>query len=261
MRDNLIILQIWTYGKIYIDGGILFKTVKFIPFSQVASEDKEYPRQATKSIPKWFKDIKPFLNGDKSIQLVDDFRINVTVKRCMPFTDSLSLGYTITLKSDIIVEIDEKGNQAIRWRSDRAPIEESSGCMIAAKNNDVPIPHYFSDHLFKWHHDWVIKTPKGYSTYYTHPINRMDLPFHTLTGIVDTDKYDNPVIFPFVLQKDFLGVIRAGTPIVQFFMVKRESWTSRVMKFNQKLVDQTKRKVSNSMGEYYRRNFWTKKEY
>lgn len=239
----------------------MFKTVKFIPFSKIASEDEEYPKQAIRFIPKWFKDVRPFLNNDKQIRLIDDSRINVTVKRCMPFTDSLSLGYIIYLKTDIVVQEDDKGEQIIRWRSKRDPITQNSGCFVAAANKDVPIPNYFTDEIYKWEHDWVIKTPKGYSTYYTHPINRMDLPFHTLTGIVDTDGYDNPVIFPFVLEKGFTGVIKAGTPIVQFFMVKRETWRSQVIKFSDNLVEKTKRRISNSMGEYYRNNFWNKKEY
>src|SRR5215472_2332366 len=44
---------------------------------------------------------------------------------------------------------------------------------------------------------WDFETPPGYSLLCTHPINRTDLPFRTVTGLVDCDTfYDTPLNFP-----------------------------------------------------------------
>ena len=50
--------------------------------------------------------------------------------------------------------------------------------------------------LIKFHNLWTIEAPEGYSVLFTHPVNRFDLPFTTLTGMVDCDRYhDNWIIF------------------------------------------------------------------
>src|SRR5215475_8103617 len=51
--------------------------------------------------------------------------------------------------------------------------------------------------LIKFHNLWTIEAPEGYAVLLTHPLNRVDLPFTTLTGIVDCDRYhDNWIHFP-----------------------------------------------------------------
>jgi hypothetical protein len=49
--------------------------------------------------------------------------------------------------------------------------------------------------------------------------------FTILPGIVDTDQYNAPVNFPFVLNDvTYEGLIPAGTPMAQVIPFKRESW-------------------------------------
>ena len=58
---------------------------------------------------------------------------------------------------------------------------------------------------------------------FTHPLNRFDLPFTTLSGMVDCDLYrDSWIHFPAHWHDmNFSGVLPKGTPIVQCLPVKR----------------------------------------
>ena len=68
------------------------------------------------------------------------------------------------------------------------------------------------------------------------------MPFHSFSGIVDTDKHPVPVNFPFVVKKDFEGVIPAGTPIAQFIFLKRDTLEYEVCEASQIDMERTKLK-------------------
>jgi len=80
--------------------------------------------------------------------------------------------------------------------------------------------------VIKFHNLWTIEAPEGYAVLFTHPLNRFDLPFTTLSGIVDCDRYrDSWVHFPAQWHDtNFSGVLPKGTPIAQCVPVKREDW-------------------------------------
>ena len=50
-----------------------------------------------------------------------------------------------------------------------------------------------------------------------------------MPGIVDTDTYNAPVNFPFVLNNiKFEGLIPAGSPMAQVIPFKRDSWEMEI---------------------------------
>jgi hypothetical protein len=57
----------------------------------------------------------------------------------------------------------------------------------------------------------------------THPVNRWDLPFRTITGLVDADRFhDGGINFPALwTAPDFSGLLPKGTPVAQCFAVPR----------------------------------------
>ena len=59
---------------------------------------------------------------------------------------------------------------------------------------------------------------------FVHPSNRYDLPFQTLSGLVDCDLFKNVYVhFPAVwTNKKFRGTLAKGTPVAQAIMVKRQ---------------------------------------
>ena len=58
-----------------------------------------------------------------------------------------------------------------------------------------------------------------------HPVNRDDLPFRSISGLVDADRFhDGGINFPALwTQPDFAGVLPKGTPVAQCFVVPREA--------------------------------------
>lgn len=101
-----------------------------------------------------------------------------------------------------------------------------SFCGIRGEDDSFPIPEGYEGIHFTWTTNWFPQTPKGYSVLMTHPINRFDLPFLTLTGIIDCSGYINGGLLPFFIKKDFVGVIPAGTPYAQVIPLKNEDWQS-----------------------------------
>ena len=113
--------------------------------------------------------------------------------------------------------------------------------------------------LIKFHNLWSIEAPQGYSLLFTHPLNRFDLPFTTLSGMVDCDSFrDSWIYFPAHWHDmNFSGVLPMGTPIAQCLPVKRESWVAQTASFT---AEETQRvheltKAINRERGLYRRKF------
>ncbi|MCE3249747.1 MAG: hypothetical protein K0R41_3572 [Geminicoccaceae bacterium] len=79
--------------------------------------------------------------------------------------------------------------------------------------------------FLKFNNFWTIALEPGWSLLVVHPINRADLPFQTLTGLVDADRYGDGLIhFPARwLDAGFEGVLARGTPVAQCIPVRREA--------------------------------------
>lgn len=197
-----------------------------IKFTKIINVSKKYyPSSAYNNIPKWYKEAESYLSGKK--EPTGQGATSATIKRCMPVFDAITAGYIIYTYTDVYVSkknvLDEYGNSTgekinwYEWPSHEPiafhPIEQAKNHPL---NNGMPYP--------KWINPWSIKTPKGYSVLFTAPMHRESI-FTILDGIVDTDTYDAPVNFPFVLNNvDFEGLIPAGTPLAQIIPFKREEW-------------------------------------
>lgn len=181
------------------------------------------PIPAVQGLPDWFKALpqrafNPTMGGESH-----------TVKKCPPFVDAMTYGFLIPLATDLEVRDGEfswnfaAAEDVVSEYSYSSPIDFHDSSQIAG----TP---FFDDDRFiiKFNNFWVIEAPAGYSVLFTHPANRADLPFTTLTGLVDCDSFHHPVNFP-VRWHDpgFNGVLKKGTPIAQCFPVKRESWAGR----------------------------------
>jgi hypothetical protein len=178
------------------------------------------PLPAVQGLPDWFKAM-PQTAFNAVLQ--DD---QMTVKKCPPFIDAMTSGFLMPLVADLKVE-----NGAFSWDRDvptgtlncypRSPIDFHDNTQVAGT------PLYDDDRfIIKFNNYWTVELPPGYSLLVTHPINRHDLPFVTLTGLVDADRYrDNFIHFPARWRdSDFNGVLPAGTPVAQCLPLKRDSW-------------------------------------
>ncbi|MEO0774790.1 MAG: hypothetical protein AAFZ04_16600, partial [Pseudomonadota bacterium] len=76
--------------------------------------------------------------------------------------------------------------------------------------------------ILKFINFWTLATEPGWSLLFHHPVGYPDLPFQTLSGVVDTDLFaDGFVHFPALLRTDFEGVIAKGAPVAQVVPVRK----------------------------------------
>ena len=164
------------------------------------------PFPAKRGLPEWLKRMAataPSADAGGEIR---------TVKQCPPFVDAMDFGFIVPLAADIKVE---RGRFEWDWELGpstvggytRSPMtfhlgEQLAGAPIAEPGNAA----------IKFTNYWTIETPPGHALLVTHPFNREDLPFRTLTGLVDTDRYkDGCIQFPAVWRDpDYVGVLERG---------------------------------------------------
>ena len=181
------------------------------------------PIPAVLGLPDWFKAMpqkafNPSLGEDSQ-----------TVKRCPPFIDAMTYGFLIPLPTDLKVadgeftwDWDLPGGTTAAYT--HSPIDFHDPSQVAG----TP---FFEDDRFviKFNNFWTIQTPPGYALLFTHPVNRADLPFTTITGLVDCDTFSDSLLnFPARWHDtNFNGVLPKGTPVAQCLPVKREVWTGQ----------------------------------
>jgi hypothetical protein len=97
---------------------------------------------------------------------------------------------------------------------------------------------------------------------FTHPLNRHDLPFTTLSGIVDGGLVMNPRgQIPFFVKEGFEGIIPQGTPIIQLIPYRQENWIHRKTKGMLNKSNEHNLKTSSLIYGWYKKTFWTRKKY
>ena len=236
------------------------KKVKIIPITEKTYLGVNIEK-ATRHIPDWYKKSSLKIKGLEKFYLSPDNPKSsaLTYKGCSPFLDALSNGYIFYLSQDVEVTIQENGSPYIMWRTDdvNPPIRWHTN----EQWDGLVVPEHFHKFVYKFENSFIIKTPKKYSTLFTHPMNRFDLPFQTISGIVDTDKYNIAVNFPFFLKENFTGIIKAGTPVVQIMFFKRETWFRKIKKYNEKFIRENYLKFFSNIDRSYKKMFWQKKDY
>ena len=235
--------------------------MKQIVFTAVNSEYEEVffaPKPSSFSIPEWYKNIPKYMGNLKKLTVNENSEVLHTVKKCSPFLDALTSGYILTTPCDILVTKEEIVPK-ISWKL-KVPIITHHQ---VEQTDDFPsiIWEDYYKMVFKWTNGFVINTPKNYSVLFTHPLNRVDLPFYTLSGIVETESFDIATNFPFVIKKDFEGIIPKGTPIVQIMPFKRESWESTTNAADEVKIRKSFISLDRDLFGYYKNNFWKKKQW
>ena len=220
------------------------------------SSNEAYPKvsPAKKFIPEWYKKIPTYNPGTK-VPIVR-LPANRGVKSCIAFLDAFTTGYMLSTPVDIAVEQTEKG-PSISWGSTNVAMLELRPPFPTVI---VPTPRGCHPNQFAWRLQTGIKIPKGYSAIIGHPLNRHDLPFVTLSGIVDGEFVMHLGNLPVYFDLNFEGLIPAGTPFAQVVLFKREDWTS---KYSPELVQQSliNETLSTSVDSWYKKNLWKKKHY
>ena len=221
----------------------MFKKIKKIKFSSDKTAfDVLKPFPVSKAAPEWWRKMPGVVDGVE------------TVKKCVPFLDAITTGYTIPLPADLF------WNDKTKEFTNTAKFEINSD-HLAIQTEGVVLPDCYDSQPHKWLNSWHIKTPPGYSTLFIHPLNRFDLPFYSFSGVVDTDTHPLVVNFPFVLKKGFSGVIPAGTPMIQAIPFKRDDWESEIVDTGESYSYNKQYEVFGPPFSWYKRNAWNKKKF
>lgn len=231
------------------------KFVHFIPdFLQGSHLDGiPNPDVAKKFVPSWYKKSEMIYELDSGQEMPG-------LKTCIPFLDALISGYMLLTPCNIYVKKLDDGSIDIDWDDVPGlsnPIDERKGLT----GHLIPRPAGHNNAHLVWTPKWGWKSPRGYSILVTHPLNRFDLPFTTMSGLVDSDKFYGSGNIPFFIRNDFEGTIEKGTPFAQLIPIKRKRWKAVYDPAITSLIRESGETVRKYPRGGYRDNLHVKKEY
>ena len=229
------------------------------------------PSPALNFVPDWFKKTQTFLSQNPWSTYDDNGTITgsttATVKKCVPFLDSMTAGYIIPCPFDIhinVVDSSDGPNLFMSWNYEDYDFLLSHNTLQLG-DHPVTKDKLPGGKVWKIMNPWHIETPPGYSCLFVNPLNHSSLDLNFFSGIVDTDTYNDKVNFPFLWTGDFgERVIKKGTPLIQIIPFKRENWSSSVNSLTptiQSKFSWQAKKVKSLLVDGYRKYFWTKKKF
>lgn len=225
------------------------------------SSDKFHPVPSKKSVPDWYSNASRIEKDNNGNPYLNHLGGEVfSFKACPALIDMFTAGYLYKTPCDLLFYKDQNGDTQVKTEKG---FEDFCGSRQAMR--EFVVPNGYGENHFHWYPNWAPSVPDGYSVLYLNPINRFDLPFITTAGIIDNDKMDTPGLVPFFLQKEFTGIIPAGTPYLQVIPFKRENWEmeikhyeySEILKRHQAQADLYRKKE----GGQYKKFTWTRKRY
>ena len=224
------------------------KKITFCAINEGMLDVWPHPQPASRFIPDEYKKLKRFKENNLH---------SPTVKTCVPFLDSLTMGYIIPFDQDYLID----------------PIEDDFAVTPANKeqndfgfHNQTQLPEEWKEttgkNAGKFHNKWLIKTAPGYSCLFIKPMNRIETRFDIIAGVVDTDTYINTINFPFILNKrDEQFLIKKGEPMVQVIPFKRESWKMWSGFYLEKAHSKVLNLLNSEWVDRYKNMFWKKKSF
>lgn len=239
------------FGKEKVIGKYTLKILKYFSYNKFM-EQSLVPSKSI--LPEWYKKISPVSETPSRFSIT-------TVKKCIPFLDSLTSGYMMVTNQDIQIIYTEEGYR-VDYNLDPS---ENITVNLRTEPIRIPAPLGYSDvNHFVWQYPIGFKTPKNYSLLVTHPFNRYDLPFITTSGIVDADsKAITGGNLPFFLKVGFSGLIPAGTPFAQITLIKRDSWTKKFDSTIEPEIKETDYNINRfrESAPFYKKTLWKTKFY
>jgi len=187
-----------------------------------------------------------------------------TVKQCPPFNDAMSHGFMIPLPCDVRIE---GGVLSWNWNLPALSAAEHPRSPISfhAPAQVTGTPFHDADTVIvKFHSFWTVELEPGWSLFATHPVNRHDLPFRLLSGLVDADRFnDIGILFPAVwTDPNFNGVLARGTPIAQCLPVPRSALALTFAAFTPEEAARYRKTGAAVLGErgVYRKRFRVRRD-
>jgi hypothetical protein len=220
-----------------------------------------YPESTYKVIPKWYSEADKYIKNPNT----EEYALNYdgekmpSFKACPAILDFFISGYVIKTPCDLFF-YEKNGIMKVK-----SPEGYEDFCATRPPMPGFIVPNGYIESPFHWYPSWSPELPDGYSAIYLNPVNRYDLPFMTVSGIIDNDKLKTPGLMPFFLQKNFKGLIPAGTPFVQIIPFKREDWESELKIHNQEEIinrfAESSKEFRKPGGDVYKKYFWSRRKY
>ena len=202
--------------------------IRFVANKHWLTEDNSSkPQSAGKSIPEWYKQADRYAKDPATgnyWEMPDVGGKIPTWKACPAVFDIMGTGYNYQTPCDLEFVEDAAGKISAKVLDDNY----SSFLQERETLDQFPVPKGYHAKPFTWRPDWIVELPEGYSALYMHPLNRFELPFLTINGIIDNDQDSFPAPMPFFFLKGITGILPAGTPIAQILPFKREPWMAEV---------------------------------
>jgi len=171
------------------------------------------PTPAYNELPQWYKDT-PMVAENGTY---DTSKIG-SVRRCMSFFESLSMGWILKTPGDIEVNI-QNGEMSFDWDMDLELVSnQSTDLMNSTYPEDIV--------LIKLATPWRAVAKEGWSLLVVPPLNRPAEIFESTAGVLNADEFDGR-INSIVKWHDlgYSGIIKKGTPISQLIPIKRTEHT------------------------------------
>jgi hypothetical protein len=236
--------------------------IRFFPFSENTTSFASPPTPASKNIPEWYKSQPGSIND--ALGLPNGLATS-TIKRCMPIFDMMTAGYILSTPCDIYVDA-----------TNPEKLVYSVPAALADVKSDIFATHgkeqYASYPIKKerYHKEilrilpfWSVQTDKGISCIFMQPMHTDESPLMAFSGIIDTDAFISDGHFSFLIEKDFKGVIKQGTPLVQVIPFRRESWEMSLVPQDNadKIIQKQRLFLRSTFLNAYKNKFRSKKDY
>jgi hypothetical protein len=242
----------------------MFKKNKKIKFNNVYPKLVDIfpePEAISKNLPDWFKEQPVYFNNDKTVY--NGFQ-KITVKKCPAIFDIMSCGYILKCPIDIFID-----TTVSPPKFDIPPQFANLKYPIMSFHSSEQVSHYpidkdnEIDYVIRINMVWLVSTEKGHSSLFIDPQHKDRSPLRTVSAIIDTDVFQSDGNFSFFVQKNFKGILKMGTPLVQVVPFKRDNWESSINKKFDPIsgLRYQRFKVRSMFSNGYKKFFWNKKEY
>jgi hypothetical protein len=180
-----------------------------------------------------------------------DFATGGTIKRCPPFLTAMTAGYIIPAPADSTLILNDQGEFSATGKT-----LNYLGTHFADQVAGWPVGGV---RVVKSMNPWVIVTPPEYVCLISAPINRFEIPFTAIAGMVETGAFYREINLPMAcaLKPGERYRLLRGMPMIQVIPLRREEFSSRVG-----TIDAARHAGQEAMfnadRHFYKDQFWKK---
>jgi len=208
------------------------------------------PDNARKFLPDWIKKMKE--QTDEGMHVAMPARKLDTVRKCVPFLDAMRIGYTIPAPADMYIKVGNSGQAYIKETRSQINLAGNTVDLLSEHDSKQLGQGPFRGLALKFNNPWKINTREGYSCLFVSPINSGNKYFECFSGVVDTDRYQNVINFPFRIlnpnnEQEYEFYIKRGDPIIQVIPFKREDVYSKVNVKNASPLEWKKENIDHDL--------------